>query len=250
LDFVAAMEKCSIREAALQLQQWFGGPSPVAPMAVRRQASQKVLEGQLVRKQEGFNPPLSFALKAVDPTHPYLAQRGINRSTAIAFGVGFYAGPGLLSGRIAIPIQNRHGEIVAYAGRALDGRPPKYKLPAAFRKTLELFNLHRAAATDSETVVLVEGYFDCLRVHQAGLPSVVALMGSSLSEVQERALLQHFERVILMLDGDTAGRAATLAIAARLSGRCSMIIARVPGGTQPDQMSSSAIQLLENLEQG
>lgn len=80
---------------------------------------------------------------------------------------------------------------------------------------------------------------------------MVALMGSSLSEVQERALLQHFERVILMLDGDTAGRAATLAIAARLSGRCSMIIARVPGGTQPDQMSSSAIRaLLENLEQG
>jgi DNA primase len=251
LDFIAAMEKCSVREAALQLQQWFGGASPVAPMALRRQASQEVWEGQLVRKREDFNPPLPFALKGVDPTHPYLAQRGIEFATAVAFGVGFYTGRGLLNGRIAIPIRNRHSEIVAYAGRAVDGRPPKYRLPASFRKTLELFNLHWAAATGSETVVLVEGYFDCLRVHQAGFPSVVALMGSSLSEVQERALLQHFERVILMLDGDEAGRAATRAIVARLSRSCSMKIARVQDGAQPDQMSSSAIRaLLENLEQG
>jgi DNA primase len=251
LDFVAAMEKCSVREAALQLQQWFGGSSPVASMASWRQASQPVREGQRVRKQEDFNPPLTFRLKGVDPTHPYLVQRGIDRATAIAFGMGFYAGPGLLSGRIAIPIQNRHGEIVAYAGRALDGRSPKYKLPTGFRKTLELFNLHRAAVTGSETVVLVEGYFDCLRVHQAGFPSVVALMGSSLSAVQERALLPRFERVILMLDGDAAGRAATRAMTATLSGRCSLMIARVPNGAQPDQLSSSAIRaLLENIGQG
>jgi DNA primase len=70
--------------------------------------------------------------------------------------VGLFAGPGLLSGRIAIPIRNRRGEIVAYAGGALDGEVPKYKLPAGFRRGLELFNLHRAAAVGGKTVVLVE----------------------------------------------------------------------------------------------
>ena len=47
--------------------------------------------------------------------------------------LGFYAGPGLLSGRIVIRIANARGQTVAYAGRALDGRLPKYKLPAGFR---------------------------------------------------------------------------------------------------------------------
>jgi DNA primase len=103
--------------------------------------------------------------------------------------VGFYAGSGLLSGRVAIPIANARGQTVAYAGRALDGSLPKYKLPAGFRKAWELFNLHRAASTGSQSVIVVEGYFDCLRVHREGLLWVVALMGSSLSAEQEKALL-------------------------------------------------------------
>ena len=184
----------------------------------------------------------------MDPSHPYLAKRGIDRATAVEFGVGFYGGPGLLRERLVIPIRNARGQIVAYAGRALNGRPPKYMLPAGFRKSLELYNFHRATASGSPTVVLVEGYFDCMRVHQAGFPSVVALMGSSLSLVQEGALLHHFARVILLLDGDAAGRAASQAIATRLTGRCSLVVARVPDGVQPDEMSTSVLEELLRLE--
>jgi len=133
---------------------------------------------ELVREKEGCNRPLGFAPTDIDYAHPYLTQRGIDCATAIAFGVGFYAGPGLMSGRIVIPIRNERGEIVAYAGRAVDGRPPKYKLPFGFRKARELFNVQRALTTGSRTVILVEGYFDCMRVHQAGFLSVVGLMGS------------------------------------------------------------------------
>lgn len=246
LDFVAEMEKCSMRQAALRLQQWFGISAPVGSGVAWPQpaGAGSVRKGQLVREKEGCNPPLPFALTGVQHSHPYLAQRGIDAATAVEFGVGFYAGPGLLSGRIVIPIHNEGGQIVAYAGRALDGVLPKYKLPAGFRKGLEFFNLQRATATGSKTVVLVEGYFDCLRVHQAGFPWVVALMGSSLSVEQERALLRHFNRVVLMLDGDAAGRAARQAIATRLSGRCSVAVVCVPDGAQPDQLSCSAIRRL------
>ncbi len=201
LDFVAAMERCSIREAALRLQEWFGVGGPPARGDMR--------ERELVRKEEGGNSPLRFALTGVDPS-----------------------------------IRNAGGETVAYAGRALDGGLPKYKLPAGFRKGLELFNLDRAAVTGSRSAIVVEGYFDCLRVHQAGRPWVVALMGSSLSAEQERMLLERFERIVLMLDGDTAGRAGSEAIAARLAGKCSVSVIQAPDGSQPDQLSVRAIQQL------
>ena len=243
LDFVAALEQCSIREAALRLQQCFGVAASADPVGLSAADGERG-KRQLVRKKEGYNAPLRFALTGVQHAHAYLARRGIDTATAAQFGVGFYAGPGLLRGRIVIPIRNACGQIVAYAGRALDGALPRYKLPAGFRKAWELFNLPRAVATGSRTVILVEGYFDCVRVHQAGFPWVAALMGSSLSEMQQSILLRHFEQVVLMLDGDAAGRAASQAIAARLSGRCSLCVIRVPDGAQPDQLPDWAIRRL------
>lgn len=247
LDFVAAMEKCSVREAACRLQRWFGvgASSKLQPREPR--GLQKV---KLVREKEGCNPPLRFVLTGVDHGHGYLQQRGIDRATAVEFGVGFYGRPGLLSGRIVIPIRNAQGQLVAYAGRAVDGGLPKYKLPVGFRKGHELFNIHRATATGSKTVVVVEGYFDCLRVHQAGIRCVVALMGTSLSASQERLLTGRFERVILMLDGDAAGRVGSRAIRARLFGKCSVAVANVPDGMQPDQLPPTAIlELVGRVEQ-
>jgi DNA primase len=242
LNFVAAMEKCSIRQAALCLQRWFSVGAPgEGPLGSARRS---VRNGELVRAKEGRNPPLPFVLTGVDHSHPYLVERGIDPATAVEFGVGFYARSGLLSGRVVIPIANARGQTVAYAGRALDDSLPKYKLPAGFRKARELFNLHRATATGSQTVIVVEGYFDCLRVHRAGLPSVVALMGSSLSAKQENALLETFDRVVLLLDGDAAGRAASRALVARLSKRCLVVEVQVPDGAQPDQLSLVAIQEL------
>jgi len=241
LDFVAAMERCSIREAALRLQQWFGVRASglrLYPVAAGRP------EGQLVRKEEESNLPLRFALTGLESNHRYLVQRGIDPATAAEFGVGFYPGPGLMSGRIVIPIRNLHGQLIAYAGRALDDRPPKYKLPAGFRKAMEMFNLHREVAAGRMTVIVVEGYFDCMRVHQAGFPAVVAIMGSSLSAAQESGLLHHFARIALMLDGDVAGRVASEAIATRLSDRRSVQVVRVPDGSQPDQLSCSSIRRL------
>jgi DNA primase len=252
LDLVAAMEQCSVRQAALRLQRWFAIPAPAAAsrLAVPHAAA-SLPKRELVREKEARNPALRFALTGVDFAHPYLRQRGIDRATAMEFGVGFYGTAGLMSGRIVIPIHNERGEIVAYAGRALNEQSPKYKLPSGFRKAAELFNLHRAIAAGSPTVIVVEGYFDCLRVHHEGFPCVVALMGSSLSPEQERALLQRFERVMLMFDGDAAGRTASQVIHARLAMKCRVVVIRVPDGTQPDQLPSRALEdLLSEAKQG
>jgi DNA primase len=69
-------------------------------------------------------------------------------------------------------------------------------------------------------------------------------MGWSLSAEQENALLAAFDRVVLLLDGDAAGRAASRAIATRFSSRCWVAEVPVPDGTQPDQLSLEAIQEL------
>src|SRR5260370_34664768 len=115
-----------------------------------------------------------------------------------------------MSGRVVVPIYNDRGELVAYAGRSIDATEPKYKLPAGFKKSAELFNLHRVLGLPQESrgrVIVCEGFFDCMKVHQACLPAVIGLMGSSLSDAQEK-FLQKFAQVILLLDGDEAGREA------------------------------------------
>jgi DNA primase len=234
LDFVAAMEKCSVRQAALKLQERFGVSGPGRPAESR--------ERKLVPGKEGGNQPLGWALRAVDPSHPCLVQRGIERATVQAFGVGFFAGRGLMSGRIVIPIHDQWGRLVAYCGRCVDGTAPRYKLPAGFRKSLTLFNLHRAAACGEDGVVVVEGFFDCMKIYQAGFPCAVALMGATLSEQQERWLLERFRRVVLLLDGDQAGQTGSAEIAPRLAGQCSLSVLDLPPGEQPDRLSSEEIR--------
>jgi DNA primase len=66
--------------------------------------------------------------------------------------------------------------LTGYAGRAIDGQEPKYRFPRGFRKSLVLFNLHRVLKTGVRTVIVVEGFFDALAVHQTGYPAIVALM--------------------------------------------------------------------------
>ena len=228
LDFVAAMEGCTLREAALRLRQDIAIPGqPATPGR------------QLVTKNGCA--PLGFVLRGIDTAHPYLAARGIERRTVEEFGIGFYRGSGLLSGRLVIPIHNPQGELIAYCGRALDGSAPRYRFPAGFAKSETLFNFHRAAAVATSTVVVVEGFFDCFQLHQAGVRSVVALMGSALYHTQQRLLLERFQRVILMLDGDAPGRRATAQIAARLRPLCCIQVVDLAADAQPDQLSPDEI---------
>ncbi len=238
LDFVAAMEKCSVRDAALRVKEWFATSGEPSPKPAKTKPADT--GGGVGEKETANNKPLNFQLKSVDSVHPYLAERGISQETAETFGVGFYSGKGSMAGRVVIPIHNERGELVAYAGRAIDGSEPRYKVPAGFHKSLELFNLHRA--TEPE-VILVEGFFDCMNVHQAGF-SAVALMGCSLSEAQEELLATKFERVVVMLDGDEAGRQATTEIVARLAARMWVREAILPEEKQPDQLSVDELQQL------
>ena len=93
-------------------------------------------------------------------------------------------------------------------------------------------------------MVVVEGFFDAVNVHQAGLPCVVALMGCSLSQRQEQFLEEHFREVVLLMDGDKAGRTAGTVIAGRLVTKVSTRIVEIPTGRQPDQLGADQIRCL------
>lgn len=234
LDLVALMERCSLREAAIRLRDSFGVPlaSPLKQFTI---APAEPVEP---------NQPLGFVLRDVASDHPYLSSRSIMPYIAQIFGVGFYGGAGLLHGRVVIPIRNETGELVAYAGRAIDASEPKYLFPSGFRKSQVLFNLHRARQTGQQSAVIVEGFFDAMKIHQAGHHNVVALMGCTMSDQQADLLTRRFRQAVLMLDGDEAGRRGSAAIARRLAERIRVQVVDLPDGVQPDQMASKEITQL------
>jgi hypothetical protein len=88
-----------------------------------------------------------------------------------------------------------------------------------------------------------EGFFDTIAVHQAGYP-VVALMGSTLSRHQADLLERLFDQVLLMLDGDDAGRQGAATIAATLAARTHVSTIALEGGVQPDQLACDQIRRL------
>src|SRR2546428_1923941 len=204
LDLVAFLEGCSIRDAALRLQARCGSAGAI------RCYDQLVSKGREGSRSREPLAPLPFSLRV--RWHPYLQQRGVGPAIAARFGVGYYAGSGFLRDRIVFPIHDGEVQLVAYAGRSMDDSEPRSLFPPGLRKSQVVYNLHRAVGETGGPAggaIVVEGFFDCLRVHQAGYRNVVALMGSSLAEAQEELLRKHFQQLVLMLDGDDAGRRAS-----------------------------------------
>ena len=193
---------------------------------------------------------MKFRLDKLEREHPYLTEeRGLTLETIVDFGIGFCA-KGTMAGRIAIPIHNHKGEVVAYAGR-WPGEPSedtsKYKLPQGFRKSLEVFNIDRAIKEPTDLpLIIVEGFFDCMKIHQAGYRKVVALMGATLSAAQEELIRKHTAinaHIIIMLDENEAGQAGREDIACRLSKHCFVRIHQfeVPDA-EPEHLSPEELQ--------
>lgn len=105
-----------------------------------------------------------------------------------------------------------------------------------------LFNWHRAAPHLARGVVVVEGPFDAMRVWQAGCRPVAALLGTELSSAQ-RALLATAPRVVVMLDGDDAGRQGARKLLAALAPR-PVLVVRLPEGRDPADLDDEGLRHL------
>ena len=159
--------------------------------------------------------------------------------------------------RLMIPIHTETGALVGFGGRSLDGTDPKYlNSPDSelFNKSRLLYNLHRSkdAMRRIDRAILVEGYFDAIAIDHAGVPGVVASMGTSLTTGQASLLRRFTTRVVIAYDGDDAGRNATLRAApVLLSANLTVSALDLQGEKDPDSLvqkygSDRFLELLSN----
>jgi DNA primase len=118
-------------------------------------------------------------------------------------------------GRILFPIFDLHQRIVGFGGREIKEGQPKYlnsPESSIYHKGEVLYGLQVAKryATDKDCVVIVEGYFDLLTLHQYGLKHSVATLGTALTPQHIRTLKRYTKNLITLFDADPAGIQATL----------------------------------------
>jgi DNA primase len=204
----------------------------------------------------------------------YLSERGISKQEIIKSNLGFcppyfshYQGNNmvispLMKGRITVPIKDAYGQIIAFAGRKFSPVESSvetafwrmYSSPAeaqskidqwkrgkwineSFPKKFHLFNLDIAKKEmrKTDTVFLVEGYFDSLTMNSFGLTNNVALCGTRLTDWHACKLYRYCSNVIAMLDGDEAGLKAIDHIKTTLSDlKMNLKIICLPEGYDPD----------------
>ncbi|MCU0548967.1 MAG: DNA primase [Leptolyngbya sp. Prado105] len=148
--------------------------------------------------------------------------------------------------RLMIPIQDTQGRVIGFGGRTLTDEQPKYlNSPETelFDKGKTLFGLDKAKSSiaKQDQAVVVEGYFDVIALHAAGITHSVASLGTALSIAQVKQLLRYTEskRIIFNFDADRAGvQAAERAIGevATLAyqGEVQLRILNIPDGKDPD----------------
>lgn len=281
LDFAIRMEGLSpdntadVRKVAEKLQQVFQlegvtverramTKMPSAKSSVKKQvkdADELFAEDSASASQADLpvkvNEPLDFELKRLEVNHPYLAERGFSADTARYFGLGF-CNKGLMAGRIVIPLHTPEGRLVGYAGRIVDdseisAEVPKYKFPGArvrngvrheFRKSHLVYNMH-ATLQVVDHLIVVEGMPSVWWLHQAGIPNVVALMGSSCSEEQARLIIEKTPdggRVTVIPDGDDAGRRCMTSVFERVGEDRWSRWLRLPENKQPTDVPADRLR--------
>jgi DNA primase len=264
LEFAALMEGVDLedgaafRKVALELQKLFCPELGSAAKGDRKPTQRK--EADTIGEKDlpvVVNPPLDFKLKELDYNHPYLRGRGFTRETIDEFGLGFCS-RGYLKDRVAIPLHDREGRLVGYAGRVVDDDTitednPRYRLPSKrkragkiieFKKTLFLYNGYRIHGP-VDNLVVTEGFTAIWWLHQHAHPHSVAAMGSDFSERQAElvvSLVKPAGRVWVLPDGDDAGRRFAQSVLLQLSPHRFVRWIKIAEGSQATDLSEEQLK--------
>lgn len=246
------------------------------PAQEERQKRKKLCLELHQAAQEYYRRNLNLA--AGTAARAYLRRRGMEREVVNAFGLG--ASPdgwqgladqlkslgyapedaveaGLLSknergriydrfrGRLIFPIQNLSGQVIAFGGRVLTDGEPKYLNSSdtpIYKKGEHLYGLFQArqAMTRSKRAILTEGYMDVLSLHQFGYTDACGVLGTALTQDQVKRVAGFCSRMVLIFDGDNAGRKAALRSAEMiLQYGVSCSVALMPEGEDVDSLLQS-----------
>jgi DNA primase len=163
---------------------------------------------------------LGYALESWDTAYNYFLGKGFSQQDLLDAGLIVAKDDGKIfdrfRDRLMIPVRDERGRMTGFQARALkpEALPKFMNSPqtALFDKGRTLFGLHlaRKAMRDAGTAIVVEGNLDVIAAHQAGFANVVSSQGTALTEHQLRLLKKQAKRILLALDADEAGAAATL----------------------------------------
>lgn len=222
IDLVAALEKIDIKEAARKIDNDFNiSPSQVS-VAVARDYS-----GQMERYKKMNNETIKVEL----PTHRQLEEgyRGLSRFTIKHWQLG-RTDTGVL-----IPSVGNGGLTYSYAIRRDDGNP-KYEIGKGMSKAWP-YGLwqNQNDIVHEGFVYIVEGQFDAITMWEHGYRNVVAIQGSQISEQQAMLLLMLTSTLMLVMDGDVAGRKATEEITKKWGTVFKVGKIELPEGIDPDE---------------
>ena len=232
LDFVEAVKwvgariGVEVREVSRQQE----GPDPREPLWEVNAAASEFFRRHL------WEEPGGAAARA------YVEGRGITREDAEHFTLGF-------APRDGTPLREH---VVGFGGRVLGEGEPKYLNSSeseifAKRRLLYGLNWAKQSIRKADRLLLVEGYFDLIRLVLAGIDEVVAPLGTALTEAQASLIRKYTKNVFLLYDSDTAGQKATFRAGDELlRNGASVRVVSLPDGEDPDSFVAS--QGAEGLE--
>ncbi|HEY3304643.1 MAG TPA: DNA primase [Candidatus Binatia bacterium] len=201
-------------------------------------------------KSRGVDEPtarrfdLGYAPETGQGLAAFLKKEGLSLKDAIRLGLlsdrgGERYGEKFF-GRVMFPIADAAGKIVGFGGRVLGQGMPKYLNSAEtplFRKGSTVYGLYQARERIRETdrVLVVEGYLDVVALAQFGVADAVATLGTALTPDHVRMLGRYTKKIIVLFDGDEAGRkAAARSLEIFIEGGLLGLGAFLPKGEDPD----------------
>ena len=213
----------------------------------------------------GVEPPLweeyslGFAPPGWEGLCRFLRGKGVDLKEAEEVGLVIQGERGpydRFRNRIIFPIFDQRGRVLGFGGRVLGEGEPKYlNSPDTpiYRKGEGLYGIKvaRDYIIGDGRAILVEGYFDVLALAQRGVKNVVAPLGTALTPEQVRIIKPLAERVLLLFDGDVAGRKAALrAVEVLVAEGVEGEVALLPPGEDPDSYFRGRDGAEELLGQG
>ena len=220
------------------------GEEPLAYLKSERKLGEETIQQfQLGYAPQGWEALYTYLVEQKNYPAQLVEQAGliVPRKSG---GSGYYD---RFRNRIMIPIRDTQGRVIGFGGRALGDEQPKYlNSPETelFDKGKTLFALDTAkiAISKADRAVVVEGYFDAIALHAAGISNAVASLGTALSLNQVRQLLRYTDskQIILNFDADKAGtQAAERAIGEieklAYQGEVQLRVLNIPDGKDADE---------------
>jgi DNA primase len=241
--------------AASVAHDWFAAQFRDSPEAetARRYVAERGFDLETLEPLQ-----LGYAPRSPDAFQKAMAQLGVREEVLLEAGILARRDDGRVvprfRGRLLFPIHDLRGRVVGFGGRLLGPGEPKYlNSPESpiFKKGQTLYNLHAArnAIRKEGLVVVVEGYFDVLRLVVAGLEHVVAPLGTALTGDQAALLKRYTNQAVLLLDSDLAGLKATFRAGDELlRHELRVRVATMPAGEDPDTLvAKGGLKALEPI---